>query len=293
MIVKSKIVLLGDNAVGKTSLIRRYVFNQFKETYAATIGSKVTMKELKIRIKDETVNVVLMIWDIIGREGYAALHSRTIVGVNGALLVADLTREETLYSLERYWIPFLFKVVENVPLVFACNKSDLSSQFQFQPDDLAEIAKRYNNNADKILPPGLVTSYSTSAKDGNNVEAAFETLSHLLLSSEELIDPVRELYENLMATRIRRSTDKSTAVGALDEIIVDFCDGFEDSRMAMIVLRQEVARAGLDINFPTKESMFKLVEYLAETEIEFKDEKIVNKKLYKRNNLVENIKEKL
>ncbi len=284
-------MLLGDNAVGKTSLIQRYVFNQFKESYAATIGTKVTMKELKVRIKDETYNIVLMIWDLIGREGYSALHARTMVGVNGALLVADLTREETLYSLERYWIPFLFKVVENVPLVFACNKSDLTGQFQFQPDDLADIAKRYNKNVERVLPPGYETTYSTSAKDGSNVEKTFETLSHLLLSSDELVDPVKELYENLMATKIRRLIDKTSAIGALGEIIMNFCDGFKDSRVAMLVLRQEVARAGLNINNPKKENIFKLVEYLAESEVEFKDEKLVMINLEKRNKLVENIKE--
>ncbi|MFQ5911456.1 MAG: hypothetical protein ACE5IJ_12170 [Thermoplasmata archaeon] len=63
-----------------------------------------------------------------GREGYIAFHARTFSGVHGALLVADLTRKETLSSLELYRIPSLFRVVENVPLVPACSKSDLTDE---------------------------------------------------------------------------------------------------------------------------------------------------------------------
>lgn len=59
------------------------------------------MKKLKISKSGTTVDLVRMTWDLIGREGYHALHSRTFVGVHGALLVADLTRDETLASLER------------------------------------------------------------------------------------------------------------------------------------------------------------------------------------------------
>ncbi len=290
MAVIKKIVLLGDSAVGKTSLIRRYVFDQFSDSYIATIGSKTTMKELKIRKEDKTIDLILTIWDLIGREGYSSLHARTLIGVHGAIFVADLTRQETLHSLECYWIPFLFKVVENVPIIFVCNKSDLKNQYQFNLADLVDIAKRYNSDANRILPFGLETSYSTSAKDGSNVESAFESLGHLLLSDTNLIDPVKELYESLVAARIRRSTDKTTAIGALDAIIMDFCDGFEDSRMAMIILRQEVARAGIDINNPTRKGVLKLVEFLAEVELELKDEKIVNKNQEKRKKWAESIK---
>jgi small GTP-binding protein len=291
LIVKKKVVLLGDNAVGKTSLIRRFVFNQFQEEYVATVGSKISMKELKIQREDETINLVLMLWDLIGREGYSALHARTLVGVHGALIAADLTREETLQSLERYWIPFLYKVSENVPIVFACNKSDLTDQFQFKPEDLVELASKYNPDSNKILPPHLSINYPTSAKDGSNVESAFLSLGHLVLAEHEQLDPVKELFSSLMATRMRRESDKTTAVGALDEIIMDFCDGFEDSRMAMIILRQEVSKVGLDINQPTKEGVLKLVEGLAEMEIEFKEEQVVNKNLEKRLLWAEDIKD--
>jgi small GTP-binding protein len=282
MPIKKKIVLLGDSAVGKTSLIRRFVFNQFRDSYVATIGSKVSKKECTIKRPHHSVDLTFVIWDIIGREGYHGLHARTFAGISGAILVADLTRKETLENLEKYWIPSLLKVVDNVPLIFACNKSDLDGDYEFAPEDLVNIAEKYNGGVAGVLPKGLSVSYSTSAKTGSNVENAFESLGHLLVSSFDQQDPVKELYENLVALGVHRSSDKTSPIGALDAIIVDFCEGFKDSRISMLILRQEIARSGLDINNPDKEGVLKVVEYLAEAEIEFKDENEVMDNLERR-----------
>jgi small GTP-binding protein len=289
MELKKKIVIIGDSAVGKTSLIRRYVFNQFQDSYISTIGSKVTTKECIIKRPHHSVGIIFVIWDLIGREGYKGIHARTFAGASGAILVADLTRKETFENLERYWIPLLFEVVDNVPLVFACNKSDLVGKFEFEPEDIVEIADRYNGNIGGILPRGLATSYSTSAKSGSNVENTFESIGHLLVSSFESQDPVKKLYENLVALGIHRSSDKSTPIGALDSIIVDFCTGFKDSRTSMLILRQEFARSGLDVNNPTKEGVLKVVEYLAEAENEYMDEKTVMANLDRRLNWARSI----
>jgi small GTP-binding protein len=288
--VSKKIVLLGDSAVGKTSLVRRYVFDQFEDSHIATIGSKVTMKRLMVPRPDRTVDLKLMIWDIIGREGYRALHARTFAGVHGAILVADLTRRETLESLERYWIPALMKVVESVPLVFACNKSDLKKDFEFDPDEMEDLASRYNIGLEGVLPSGFKSDYSTSAKNGSNVEQVFESLGHLVLANKRPSDPVKELYESLVVMGIQRTTDKTTPMGALDAIMVDFCAGYEDSRMAMLILRQEISRAGVDINDPTKEGVFRAVEYLAEAESEFKGEAEILANLERRLKWVQQVK---
>ena len=273
MAVKKKVVLLGDSAVGKTSLIKRFVLDLFEDAYITTIGSKVTRKELRTERPDRTVDLNLMIWDLLGREGYTASHARTFAGVHGAILVADLTRRETLDTLERYWIPTLFKVVENVPLVFAANKADLPHQAEWRVHELVEIAARHNVGLADALPPGLSTCYVTSAKTGENAERAFETLGHLLLAGRAPSDPVRELYESLVALGVARTSDKGTPIGALDAILVDFCETSgiaEDERVAMVLLRQEVVRAGIDVRSPTKEGVLRLVDYLAEVESEFK-----------------------
>ncbi len=282
MNLKKKIVLLGDSAVGKTSLIRRYVFDQFEDSYISTIGTKVTKKVLKIHQLEDTINLTLMIWDLIGREGYYGIHARTFVGVHGVLFVSDLTRKETLLNLERYWIPVLFKVVENIPMVFVCNKSDLEDEYAFDPKELVELAEKYANVNGKTFQYGLAPYYSTSAKSGNNVELAFKALGRMVVAETELSDPVKQLYESVVATGIARSLDKSTAVGALDAIILDFCEGFTDTSLAMLLIRQELARAGINISEPVKRNVLKAVEYLAEAENEYLDDETVKKNLKKR-----------
>ncbi|MFQ5910244.1 MAG: Rab family GTPase [Thermoplasmata archaeon] len=286
MAVKKKIVLLGDSAVGKTSLIRRYVFDRFDDSYITTIGSKVTKKELTIRKGDREIALNLMIWDVLGREGYIATHARTFAGVHGAFLLADLTRKDTLANLEQYWIPLLFRVVENVPLIFVSNKTDLVDEIAFKLRDIQEIASRYNIGIEDRLPSHLTSTYSTSAKTGENVEKAFESLGHLVLSGKMLRDPMRELCQTLVAEGIYRRTDRRTLIGAADAIIVDFCGGFDDDRVAISLLRQEFVRAGVDIRSPSKEGLSKAVEYLAEVESEFKDEKTVMSNKERRLRLV-------
>jgi small GTP-binding protein len=288
--LKKKIVLLGDSAVGKTSLIRRYVFDQFEDKYITTIGSKVTMKEIKT-IRQKAVNLTFMIWDLIGTEGYKGLHARTLAGVHGAILVTDLTRKETLSNLEKYWIPFLIKVVGSVPMVFACNKFDLKDEFEFEPEELEDIASRYTGHFGEILPDDMSPFYSTSAKVGNNVDIAFETLGQMVMTGKDVKDPVKELYENLIATGICRASDRTKPIGALDAIIIDFCNGFNDSRLAMLILRQEFNRAGIDIANPTKDGILKVVEYLAEAENEFIDTKTVTANLNRRLEWAENVEE--
>jgi small GTP-binding protein len=289
--LKKKIVLLGDSAVGKTSLIRRYVFDQFEDSYITTIGTKVTAKQLEIPREGSIVKMKLLIWDLIGRAGYHALHASSFVGVHGAILVTDMTRRETMESLERYWIPSLFHVVEKVPMLFTCNKSDLKRKYEFKLEDLVDMASRFNGGLEPIWDEGLEPSYPTSAKDGSNVEKAFETIGHMVLSSKELTDPIRELYESLVAMRIKRNTDKTTPIGALDAIIMDFSEGFEDSNLAMMILRQEVVRAGVDVRTPTREGILRTVEYLAEAEHDHLDEKIVISNLERRYELASRVKE--
>src|SRR3990170_1691848 len=270
---KKKVVLLGDSAVGKTSLIKRCVLDAFEDSYVATVGSKVTKKELAIPRPDKTVNLTMMIWDLLGQEGYPSFHTWTFQGVYGAILVADLTRRETLDNLERYWIPALVRVADPVPLVFVANKADLGGRAAFELEDVEAIAAKHNAGLHGVLPSGLSTCYATSAKTGENVERAFESLGHFMLAGPPG-DPVKELFESLVAMRAAVDADTSTAVGALDAVIVDFCEANQDEfddKMAMILVRQEIQRAGVDVRKPTRDGVARFVEYLAQAEAEFRD----------------------
>ena len=173
--LKSKICLVGEKAVGKTSLVRRFVMNMFDEQYVTTIGTRVSKKEVHISMPDlaQSVQVDLMIWDIMGEKGFRELlNDAYFYGANGILAVADLTRRRTLDDLDD-WIDGVEHVVGKVPILIVVNKADLTSGAQFQERDVAQFAKAYGSEF--IL---------TSAKSGDQVEAAFVRLAAFVVEHQ-------------------------------------------------------------------------------------------------------------
>lgn len=172
---RRKICLLGDGGVGKTSLIRRFVEDIFDDKYVTTLGTKVTMKELNIDSPQnkQSLKMTLMIWDIMGQKELKRLLISFYKGAKGALIVADITRKETLESIKD-WIQSLHNCVGKVPVLFLLNKSDLMDQTRIKQDEVMDLAKKHG------------TSFLfTSAKTGKNVDKAFVRLSKMLLQKEE------------------------------------------------------------------------------------------------------------
>ncbi|NOQ53331.1 MAG: GTP-binding protein [Thermoplasmata archaeon] len=168
-----KICLLGDAAVGKTSLIRRYVYSSFDDKYITTIGTKVTKKSLVFKhpSQDMKVRISLLIWDILGQKEYSRLHPVYYQGAEGGLVVADATRPATIKSLEE-WATGFQKTVGSVPLVLLINKADLIDKSTFDLSEAERIAKKFNAHL-----------HFTSAKTGENVEASFLELGNTLCYS--------------------------------------------------------------------------------------------------------------
>ncbi len=154
--VMRKICLLGDGAVGKTSLIRRYVFDIFDDGYIMTIGTKVSKKSMEVGGKELT----LMIWDILGQKEHTNLHSAYYKGASGAIVVCDFTNRTSMEHLKR-WIDDFREVAGEVPVVIAVNKQDIEKKAY-----LFEEAKKI---ADSYGAPAI----PTSAKTGKNVELLF------------------------------------------------------------------------------------------------------------------------
>ncbi len=166
-----KICLLGDPAVGKTSLIRRYVFDMFDDKYITTIGTKVTKKTVTVpplRPEAPTIKITLLIWDILGQREYARLHPVYYQGAEAAFIVCDGTRGETGRSLAT-WAQSFHKVVGDVPLVFLVNKWDLIDPATFDGGSIAAVAEQYGAKV-----------YYTSALVGTNVNDAFTHIAELL-----------------------------------------------------------------------------------------------------------------
>ncbi|ODS35930.1 MAG: hypothetical protein A7315_05020 [Candidatus Altiarchaeales archaeon WOR_SM1_79] len=266
---KRKVLLLGDGAVGKTSLIRRFVVDKFDDKYIATIGTKVTKKELELQGRQEKINLTLMIWDVLGQKGYRTVQSSSFRGADGVILVCDFTRGETLRSLEDYWMPNIGKNLSNLRLIFVANKSDLSNNAQFSMDDIKAMASKYNSMA-----------FPSSAKTGENVENVFISLGKMLIDApakEETHEPEPVLEPPQEARNL---------VDATDIIINDFCQGYGDMEVAMSIIRQQFTRAGMDIQEPTEEGLFKVIDLLAEVEEGVKDPNTVKENITKRRLLV-------
>jgi small GTP-binding protein len=167
-LLKSKICLVGEQGVGKTSLIRRYVLDQFDDRYVRTLGAKVEKKSLRVAVpeRDGLIDVNMAIWDIIGHVGFRQLLGDSFFnGAQGILAVADLTRRNTLPVLKG-WVESVESVGGKIPVVLVANKADLVAEAQFGETELADMAKTFD-----------CTYLRASAKSSRNVEDAFLRLA--------------------------------------------------------------------------------------------------------------------
>jgi len=198
IILKFKICLLGDGAVGKTSLIRRFVEDAFRDDYLLTIGTKTSKKRVIIKKPEfqKDLNITLIIWDIMGQISFRKLlHPTYLKGARGAILVCDLTRKETLEHLDD-WIDSLYVEGKVVPSVFVGNKCDLVDNHAFGKAELESVASAYDS-----------PFYITSAKTGEFVEEAFRNLSMRIISEMAKVDP---LFATSIGQKVTESVASST-----------------------------------------------------------------------------------
>lgn len=162
--LQKKICLLGSFAVGKTSLVRRYVESIYSETYQTTVGVKVDKKVVQVN----STELTLVLWDLYGEDEFQKMRWSYLRGSAGYLLVADGTRRATLdkaFLLEQR----VKEEVGEIPFVFVVNKCDLAEDWQLD----AGLEEQFAANHRGIL--------RSSAKTGENVEEAFNQLARKLL----------------------------------------------------------------------------------------------------------------
>ncbi len=168
-----KICLAGDSAVGKTSLIKRFVSNTFDDRYIVTLGAKVSSKAFTAEdpMRPGVVREVnASIWDIMGNVGFReVLKDAYFYQVQGVLLVCDGTRPETFHSLPA-WFGAVRSVAGAVPAIVLVNKSDLVDRVRVSPKEVEDVCAA---RGWRWLP--------TSARTGQNVEQAFVLVAKLYL----------------------------------------------------------------------------------------------------------------
>lgn len=171
-----KVLVIGEGGTGKTCLIRRYVHNIFHPTSKATIGVDFALKVLNKGNR----SVTLQIWDIAGQERYGQMTRVYYQAAVGAMVVADITRPDTL-DLAIKWKQdldakvFLGNTARPIPCVLLLNKCDLGP-LQMPKADMDAFCQKH----------GFCGWYETSAKDNTNVGQAFNALvDHVLAATSD------------------------------------------------------------------------------------------------------------
>ena len=194
-IYRFKFTVIGDNAVGKTSCIRRFVEGEFDRDYKSTIGLNIVKH--KFNLLDNEINVV--IWDLGGQEYYHRFRRQYYLGTQAAFIIFDLTRRESFERARNYWFEELRSFVKqkNLTIVLIGNKSDLKKKRQVSPEDGQRLADELSENEDS-----LVSYIECSALNGDNVGDAFETLAYqyMVLNKEQESKLLQEDIANSIET---------------------------------------------------------------------------------------------
>lgn len=169
--ISKKICMVGDFGVGKTSLIRRFVDRQFSDQYLSTVGVKISRKPLELEgvKQQEKQKLQLLIWDLEGHTKFKAIAPSYLQGSSGAIIVADVSRTETLERIPEH-IQLFLSVNPKGSLIVALNKSDLIDE-----EKLTKLVQIVQAKEELQKVSGI---YQTSAKTGLFVDEIFQQLAY-------------------------------------------------------------------------------------------------------------------
>ncbi len=156
--------MLGSFAVGKTSLVQRFVSSKFPRKYQTTVGVMIDKKTVKIGNQE----IYLMLWDVYGQDEFRRVQTSYLADASGYFLVVDGTRKNTLDTA----LELRKKVNEEIgeiPFVLILNKTDLKNEWEITSQALGELSES-----------GWAV-VETSAKTGEGVEKAFLSLAAKIL----------------------------------------------------------------------------------------------------------------
>jgi small GTP-binding protein len=170
--IEKKICMLGAFAVGKTSLVRRFVSSCFSEQYQTTIGVTVDKKSMTV----DGTPLTMVLWDLYGEDEFQKLRPSYLRGSAGYLLVLDGTRRATL-DIALHIQERATDILGPVPFVVLINKHDRRADWDITDQDLTQLAE------------GGWSCLMSSAKTGQGVEEAFATLARAMLAPSQSSTP--------------------------------------------------------------------------------------------------------
>lgn len=175
-----KLTLMGDGAVGKTNLRRRYLGQGFSSDHMMTIGADFAATDRELQIGDTNFSITYQIWDLAGQATFNQVRSMYYRGCFGALMVFDITRPSSFNNIEG-WINELKKHSGRgqVPMVILGNKYDLVDEAEnvVSEDQIKGLIDKLNSGDQSYE----ISYLNTSALTGLNVDEAFERLGTNIL----------------------------------------------------------------------------------------------------------------
>jgi small GTP-binding protein len=171
--ISKKMCMIGDFGVGKTSLIRRFVDQKFSDEYLSTVGVKISRKNIILENTKQRENVTaqLLIWDLEGHTKFKGIAPTYLQGASGVLIVADVTRSETVERISEH-IQLFSSVNPKGSIIVALNKVDL-----IEEEKLALLVKMSH----AICQDKVIAVYTTSAKTGKDVDEIFYKLAYTMI----------------------------------------------------------------------------------------------------------------
>ena len=181
---KIKIIVVGDSGVGKTNLINRFASDKFDTNSKATIGVEFVYKTLKIN--KEVIKIE--VWDTAGQERYRAITSSYYKGAKGAIIVYDITNEDSFNNVESWMNEVTKKGQRDIQFLLLGNKKDLVNDREVSEEKGIEKARELNMHL-----------FEASALEKTNVNEAFNYL-------------MREIYMEIRMQKNRNVSDNDEKI---------------------------------------------------------------------------------
>lgn len=193
-----KLMIIGDSGVGKTSLLMKYTDNTFHTSTIQTIGIDFKLKHIDI----DGQKIKLQILDTAGQERFYSITKAHLRNAMGFILVYDVTNRQSFESLS-YWLSQIqtFQIDSSRPIIIVGNKNDTTNKLIYD----SEVKSRY---------PTL-TTFLTSAKDGNGVDDIFEYISRNIIKQKinnNNIDNINFESINLLPHKYKKNNKNKKSI---------------------------------------------------------------------------------
>ena len=163
-----KLIITGTSGVGKTSLLHRYCDNKFEINLKPSIGADFTLKVVDLK-KSE---VIFTIWDIGGHTNFDNLRNYYYNGSDAGIIVFDVTKMDSVEAIRNKWLEEM-RAVGNIPIIILGNKVDIENERMISSSDIKKLSEEFGLHI-----------FETSAKSGENVKKAFETIAKMCMGND-------------------------------------------------------------------------------------------------------------